>query len=145
MKDSAATRRVVEPNIASQSLNDLLDDAEAEAGSTLLPGGGAVCLREFFEDMRLEVIGNTGAMIANRYANDVAIVLHCDQDFFTCRREFDRVREKIGNNLSKPVGIGIHFAVSRCGVESNVHAVALGESAILLNRVRYQRTQVDLT
>lgn len=116
MKDGAAARRVVEPNFAAQSLNDLLDDAEAEAGASLLPGGGAVGLRELFEDMRLEVIGNTGAMIANRYANDVAIVLHCDQDFFACRREFDRVREKIGNNLSKPVGIGIHFAGRRRGI-----------------------------
>src|SRR6202795_3736540 len=143
MKDGAAARRVVEPNIASQSLNDLLDDAEAEAGASLLPGGGAVGLRELFENVRLEVIGNTGAMIANRYANDVAIVLHCDQDFFTCRREFDRVREQIGNNLSKPVGIGIHFAGRRRGIEPNVHAVALGETAILLNRVRHQRTKVE--
>src|ERR1700730_7895735 len=116
MKDGTAARRVVEPNFAAQSLNDLLDDAEAEAGSSLLPGGGAVALRELFEDMRLEVNGNTGAMIAHRNANDVAIVLHCDQDFFACRREFDRVREQIVNTLSKPVGIGIHFAGRRRGI-----------------------------
>src|ERR1700682_6501794 len=145
MKDSAAARRVVEPNIASQSLNDLFDDAEAEAGSALLPGSGAVGLREFLENMWLEIIRTTAAVIAHRYTNNIAILLYCDQDFSACRREFDRIREKIGNNLSKPVGIGIHFTVSRRSVESNVHAVALGESAILLNRVRHQRTQVDLT
>src|ERR1700676_5754275 len=130
MKDSAAARRVVEPNIASQSLNDLFDDAKAEAGSALLPRSGAVGLREFLENMRLEVIRNTAAVIAHRYTNNVAIVLHCDHDVSACRREFDRIREQIGNNLGKPVGIGMDVAASRRGIESNVHAVALGESAI---------------
>src|SRR5665811_902977 len=99
MKDGAAARRVVEPNIASQPLDDLLDYAEAEAGPFLLPGACAVGLREFLENVRLEVTRNTGAVIPHRHTNNVAIVLYCDQNFFARRREFDRVREKIGNNL----------------------------------------------
>src|ERR1700682_3864740 len=121
MKDSAAARRVVEPNIASQSLNDLFDDAKAEAGSALLPGSGAVGLREFLENVRLEVIRNSGAMIAHRYANNIAIVPYRDEDFAACLREFDRVRKKVGNNLCKPVGIGIHVTVSRRRIEPNVY------------------------
>jgi hypothetical protein len=58
--------------------------------------------------------------------------------FFVGRRELDRIRKKICDDLSQPIRVGVHVAVTRCGVELNVYALTLGESAIVLYRLLHQ-------
>ena len=61
VKNSAATGRIIEMNVAAQTRDNLFDDAQAEPGPALPARIGGVGLREFFENARLELGRNAAA------------------------------------------------------------------------------------
>src|SRR3546814_3047216 len=55
--------RTVKPNLALKQTRQLARNREAEAGTTILAAGGAVCLLEGLENQPLLVFGDTDARI----------------------------------------------------------------------------------
>ena len=143
MENRAAAGRVTKVHRAAEPSDDLLDDAQTEAGAAVYAGVRGVRLREFLEDTGLEAVGNAVAVVPHRDTDISATLLDRDHHFLVWRREFDRIREQIGDDLDQPIGIAAHFAGFRRGIEPNPHAVTLGESAIGLNRLHDQRTNLD--
>ena len=105
VKNRAAARRVLKGRLAIEPVDDLLHNAEAKAGATLLPCIGTVGLREFLEDAGLEFVWNTRAMVSHRNTDGLGSRLDSDEHFFTGRRELDGVREEIGDDLHELVWV----------------------------------------
>jgi hypothetical protein len=55
MKNRPASGRIIEPDLAAEPLDDLLDNAQPEARAALSPRIGSVGLGEFLEDVRPEL------------------------------------------------------------------------------------------
>ena len=73
-----ARRRI---NLAIHAHDDLPHNAEAEAGAGLMASIPGIGLREFFENPRLEVGRNTGAVVAHGDVSSVAPVFDRNGDF----------------------------------------------------------------
>src|SRR5688572_22481805 len=142
MEERAATWEVVEADLTVKPFDDLFYDTESESRSPFLARTCGVGLSEFLEYSGFEICRDTGAMISHGDAYNAAGLLHCNQHFLSRRRELDRIREKVADDLGKPVGVSVHFAVCRFVVEPNSHAVCLGKSSASFNRLFDQRTYV---
>ena len=85
MENCPAPWRVIKTHVAAQSSDDLLDNAQSEAGATLLARVRSVGLRELLENAGFEVFRNALAVIPHGDTDRVAAVFGCDKDFLAPR------------------------------------------------------------
>ena len=71
VEHGAAARRIGKANLAVEAADDLLDDAQAQAGAAFLARVGIVGLREFLEHARPELVRNPGPVIAHRQTDAI--------------------------------------------------------------------------
>src|SRR6185369_8907086 len=142
-KDRAAAIRIVETDGAAQSLDDLFDDAQPKAGAALLTRVRVIGLRKLVKDSRLEFLGNAVAMVAHGDQDPATPAFDRNHDFLAPRGEFDRVGEKIGDDLHEPIRIGANIIRRRRGVQCDAHAVLLGESEIAFDGLRDERANCN--
>src|SRR5260221_1298303 len=143
MKDRAAAGRIIEAHLAAEARDDLLDDAQPEAGAALLPGVRGIGLRKLREDALLEILRNAVAVVSHGDTDGRAPVLDRDHDFFAPRREFDRVREEVGDDLEQPVRVATDVAGVRRGVKPYAHTAAIGEAANGIDRLLNKGADLD--
>src|SRR5882672_12297183 len=122
-EDRAAAGRALEPDRAAKSCDDLPDDIQAEAASAPLPRVRCIGLREPLEDLKLETIWNTHPPVPHGHADGVVQSLDRQDDLASGRRELECVREKIGQNLYKPIGVGVDVGGLGTAFTPNFHAV----------------------
>jgi hypothetical protein len=79
-EDAAAGRPVLDLDLATLDLDQLLDDEKAEAGAADVACFGALDAVELLEDAGFVVVGYPGATVGNPNANDVAIGREADID-----------------------------------------------------------------
>src|SRR3984957_462076 len=142
VKDRAAAGRIGKAHFATEPIDDLLNDAEAKPGATLLAVVSGIGLSEFLEDERLEVDWDTQAVVAHRNANDVGFLLDRHHHFTIRRRKFDGIGKQIGDALEQPVRIGAHIGSNTPVLEPNSHAVVFGESLIGIDRLLNNRSNI---
>src|SRR4051794_27901369 len=111
-KDRAAAIRIVEANAAPQSLDDLFDDAQPKAGAALLTRVRVIGLGKLVKDSRLEFLGNAVAMVAHGDQDLATPAFGRNHDILAPRGEFDRVGEKIGDDLHEPIRMGADHPTS---------------------------------
>src|SRR5665648_964391 len=143
MEDGAAATGVFKAHLAAEPRDDLLHDTESEAGAALLPCVRGVGLRKLLEDPGLEVVRNATASVPHGYTDGPLSPFDRDHHFSAPRREFDRVREEVGDDLDQPIGVGGHLENARGSVELDPHPVALGESTIGFDRLLHERPYLD--
>src|SRR4051812_9513398 len=68
VENGAAAFRVLEPDHAMVLDHDIPDDVKAKPAAVLLPGIAGIGLGKLLEQMRLELLRNARAMVANRQA-----------------------------------------------------------------------------
>ena len=81
------------------TLDDLLADMHAKAGSADLPLIGTVNLGELSEHQLARSVVNADAAVFHRYPHLPAVVLHRNRDTFALGRELQRIRQQIGHHL----------------------------------------------
>src|SRR5581483_3262079 len=91
VKDRSATGSIGEAHFASEPVDDLFDDTQAQAGAALLPRVPGIGLRELLKYERLEVDWDAGTMIAHRKAHHVGSLLDRNHHFLIHRRKLDCV------------------------------------------------------
>ncbi len=133
MEDRASAGRVGKAHRAAKSIDDLLHDAEAQAGAALLPCVRGIGLRKSLEDARSELDWNAGTAIAHRKTDDMFSVLDRHYHFAIRRRKFDRIRKQVGHDLGKPVRIGPRVTVGASILKPNAHAMAFRKPPIGLD------------
>src|ERR1700732_3182296 len=117
MEDRATTRCFVKAHVATHPRDKLSHDAQPEAGASLLPRVRSIGLCEFLEDMALKVFRNAGAVVSHGNAEPAESAFDRDHDFGVPWREFDRVRQKISEDLHQPIRIDPNLAGRRSSVE----------------------------
>ena len=91
VKNRAPAGGVLKADLAVEPIDDLLDDAQPEAGAALLACVRGVGLGELLENMGLEFVRNTMAMVSHRDTDRLVSRLDRDDHFFTGRRKLDGV------------------------------------------------------
>src|SRR6185295_12742316 len=86
-------------NAAAVQFHEVADDREAEAQSAILPAGSDVGLAEPLEHVRDELRMNADAGIADHDLDIASVAAHREIDHAVSRRELDRVREQVPDDL----------------------------------------------
>ena len=143
VKNRAPAGRVVKTDLAVKPIDDLLDDAEPKAATAPLARVCGIGLGELLEDVGLEFVRHTMAMVPHGDTGILVSRLDRDGHLSAGRRKLDGVREEIGNGLHKPVGVCAHVDGYRRRVEPNSNVRTFGNRAICLDRLLDQRSDLD--
>ena len=86
-------------------LRDMPRDRETEAQSAMRAGGAGITLSESFEDVGLQLQGNSTPRVGDFENRLVAVVCEPDRDVTTRRRELHGVREQVPRHLLDALGV----------------------------------------
>src|SRR5450755_1761542 len=136
----------LEANLAAKPFDNLLSYIKTQSGPALFTRLGSLGLCELLEDVRLKPFGDARTVVPHRNSKCVSYLgsFHRYQNLSISWREFDRIGEKICNELSEPVWIGVDLGIDRSIIiKANIHAKAFGEAAIGFDGLLCGKPQIN--
>ena len=109
MKNRAAARGVIETDFTAELRDNLLDHAEPKTEAALPARVRDIGPREPFEDARFEARRDAVAVIAHGDTDLAAAAADCNHNLAARRREFDRIGNKVSDDLVEPIRVAAYF------------------------------------
>jgi len=85
VEDRATAGRIVKTDLSMHAHDDLPHNAQTKAGAFFFMSHRSIRLRKLFKNSRLDFRWEADAVVAQRYANMIAMLLDRNDDFFPRR------------------------------------------------------------